>query len=57
MLFQSILAANYCKVLFDYAKDNDDELELKTGEIVLIIDKIIADDGWWEGEKTNESGK
>ena len=37
------------KVIFDYAPQNDDELELKVGEFVRIESKMDGD-GWWEGE-------
>ena len=36
------------KVTFDYDADNDDELTIKVGEIVDIVNKDIEQDGWWE---------
>ncbi|KAJ3131056.1 hypothetical protein HK100_006907 [Physocladia obscura] len=35
------------KVLFDYQQENDDELNLKTGDILIV--KLIFDDGWARG--------
>lgn len=50
-------AVDYCRVMFDYAKENDDELGLTKGEILIISNKNPGDDGWWEGEKVDDSGK
>jgi hypothetical protein len=39
------------KVLFDYEKQNDDELNLTVGDIVTINNKdVYESEGWWEGE-------
>jgi hypothetical protein len=38
------------KVAFDYAADNADELTLNTGDLIKILKKESADEGWWEGE-------
>ena len=35
------------KVLFDYEKDNSDELTIKVGEVYDIVDKEIQE-GWWK---------
>ncbi|KAM3873052.1 SH3 domain-containing protein 21 [Diretmus argenteus] len=40
----------HCQVMFDYKAQTDDELELKKGDIVVIISKETEDEGWWEGE-------
>ena len=37
------------KVTFDYDADNDDELTIKVGEVVDIINKDVdQQEGWWE---------
>ncbi|KAG7252286.1 hypothetical protein CRUP_029345, partial [Coryphaenoides rupestris] len=43
-----------CKVLFDYAPQNQDELELKVGELVDINEEV--DRGWWSGSVNGKSG-
>ncbi|XP_064413328.1 SH3 domain-containing kinase-binding protein 1 isoform X2 [Latimeria chalumnae] len=46
----------YCKVLFPYEAQNEDELTIKEGDIVFIISKDCADVGWWEGEINGKRG-
>ncbi|XP_078537324.1 SH3 domain-containing protein 21 isoform X3 [Lissotriton helveticus] len=46
----------YCKVMFDYLASNNDELSLKTGDIILVLRKELEDDGWWEGELNGKTG-
>ena len=36
------------KVAFDYEADNDDELTVRVGDIVDIVNKDTEQDGWWE---------
>ncbi|CAH2245765.1 CD2-associated isoform X1 [Pelobates cultripes] len=43
-----------CKVLFDYLPQNEDELELKAGEILDIIEEV--EEGWWSGSHGGKSG-
>ncbi|XP_038162041.1 CD2-associated protein isoform X2 [Cyprinodon tularosa] len=43
-----------CKVLFDYQPLNDDELELKVGDIVDILEEV--EEGWWSGTLNGKSG-
>ncbi|XP_056155284.1 SH3 domain-containing kinase-binding protein 1 [Lampris incognitus] len=45
-----------CKVLFPYEAQNDDELSIKEGEIVTIVNKECADAGWWMGEIGGRQG-
>ena len=42
------------KVSFDYAATQDDELNLKVGDVVTGIKKVDA--GWWEGELNGKRG-
>ncbi|KAM9798340.1 CD2-associated protein [Neosynchiropus ocellatus] len=43
-----------CKVLFNYAPQNEDELELKVGEIVDITHEV--EEGWWSGCVNGKTG-
>ncbi|KAM4771641.1 CD2-associated protein [Rhinophrynus dorsalis] len=43
-----------CKVLFEYAPQNEDELELKVGEVLDIIEEV--EEGWWSGSNSEKSG-
>ena len=36
------------KVTFEYEADNPDELTIKVGEIVEVVNKSTDNDGWWE---------
>ncbi|KAJ3597967.1 hypothetical protein NHX12_001482 [Muraenolepis orangiensis] len=45
-----------CLVMFDYNPKTEDELELKKGNIVSLINKDTEDDGWWEGELNGHQG-
>ncbi|CAJ1077614.1 CD2-associated protein isoform X2 [Xyrichtys novacula] len=43
-----------CKVLFDYQQQNEDELELKTGDIIDITEEV--EEGWWSGSLNGKTG-
>uniref|UniRef100_A0A8C5DIT3 Osteoclast-stimulating factor 1 n=1 Tax=Gouania willdenowi TaxID=441366 RepID=A0A8C5DIT3_GOUWI len=43
-----------CKVLFDYQPANEDELELKVGDTIDIIEEV--EEGWWSGSMNGRSG-
>ncbi|XP_073728413.1 SH3 domain-containing protein 21 isoform X2 [Misgurnus anguillicaudatus] len=45
-----------CQVMFDYTAVAEDELNLKKGDVVTIINKATDDDGWWEGELNGRRG-
>ncbi|XP_023388104.1 SH3 domain-containing kinase-binding protein 1 isoform X3 [Pteropus vampyrus] len=47
---------DYCKVIFPYEAQNDDELTIKEGDIVTLINKDCIDKGWWEGELNGRRG-
>ncbi|XP_066522823.1 SH3 domain-containing kinase-binding protein 1 isoform X2 [Hoplias malabaricus] len=49
-------AKEFCKVLFPYDAQNEDELSIKEGDIVTIINKECADTGWWLGELNGKRG-
>ncbi|XP_059153959.1 SH3 domain-containing kinase-binding protein 1-like isoform X4 [Physella acuta] len=43
-----------CKVLFEYKKENDDELDLQVGEIIDFHKQV--EEGWWEGSLNGKHG-
>lgn len=43
-------------MIYAYKKDNEDELELKEGEIITILSKDLPDKGWWKGELKGKVG-
>ncbi|XP_013012306.1 CD2-associated protein [Cavia porcellus] len=43
-----------CKVLFEYIPQNEDELELKVGDIIDITEEV--EEGWWSGTLNHKSG-
>ncbi|XP_024917433.1 SH3 domain-containing kinase-binding protein 1 isoform X2 [Cynoglossus semilaevis] len=45
-----------CQVMFDYKAKADDELELKKGDVVVLLRKETEDEGWWEGELNGRCG-
>lgn len=50
-------AVGKAKVLFEYTPENDDELALKVGDIVTVLNKEVYEtDGWWEGELNGKVG-
>ncbi|XP_056594689.1 SH3 domain-containing kinase-binding protein 1 isoform X1 [Triplophysa dalaica] len=49
-------AKEFCKVIFPYEGLNEDELSIKEGEIVTIVNKDCADAGWWLGELNGKQG-
>ncbi|XP_051721229.1 SH3 domain-containing protein 21 isoform X2 [Ctenopharyngodon idella] len=45
-----------CRVMFDYTAVSEDELNLKKGDVITVINKSTEDDGWWEGELNGHRG-
>ncbi|XP_055304658.1 SH3 domain-containing kinase-binding protein 1 isoform X2 [Sitodiplosis mosellana] len=45
-----------CRVIFSYKPVNEDELELKEGEIITVLSKELPDKGWWKGELKGKVG-
>lgn len=43
-------------MIYAYKKENEDELELKEGEIITILSKDLPDKGWWKGELKGKVG-
>lgn len=52
MLLSSIPKETKAIVCYDYEAKKDDELTLRIGEIVRNVVKY--DNGWWEGELSNQ---
>ncbi|XP_055382904.1 E3 ubiquitin-protein ligase SH3RF2 isoform X2 [Condylostylus longicornis] len=46
----------FCRVMFPYEPQNDDELELQVGDIIQIQSKELPDKGWWRGELKGKIG-
>eukprot|EP00045_Choanoeca_perplexa_P009485 m.91795 g.91795 ORF g.91795 m.91795 type:complete len:536 (+) comp14916_c0_seq1:224-1831(+) len=44
----------YCKCTFDYEATADDELDLKVGDVVELVDQDDAD--WWSGTFNGKTG-
>ncbi|XP_050521812.1 protein nervous wreck [Daktulosphaira vitifoliae] len=48
---------SYCIALFDYDGNDPEELGMKEGQIIKVIDKTThIDDGWWVGELGSNMG-
>ncbi|XP_037532756.1 SH3 domain-containing protein 21 isoform X2 [Nematolebias whitei] len=45
-----------CQVMFDYKAKAEDELDLKKGDVVVLLNKETEDEGWWEGELNGRRG-
>lgn len=45
-----------CKVIYAYKRENDDELDLKIGDVITILSKELPDKGWWKGESKGKIG-
>ncbi|NXX85152.1 CD2AP protein, partial [Urocolius indicus] len=43
-----------CKVLFEYVPQNEDELELKLGDVIDINEEV--EEGWWSGTLNGKAG-
>ncbi|XP_052447668.1 CD2-associated protein-like isoform X1 [Carassius gibelio] len=46
----------YCKAKFHYEATNQDELDLKEGDIIHILSKDTGEPGWWRGEINGREG-
>ncbi|XP_029726199.2 arfGAP with SH3 domain, ANK repeat and PH domain-containing protein isoform X1 [Aedes albopictus] len=46
-----------CRALYDCNADNDDELEFKEGEILIVLNERTDDDNWMEGEIEGDSSR
>ncbi|XP_053469947.1 CD2-associated protein isoform X1 [Ictalurus furcatus] len=46
----------YCKAIYNYEATNQDELDVKEGEIVHLLSKDTGEPGWWRGEVNGREG-
>lgn len=46
-----------CRALYDCNADNDDELEFKEGEIIIILNERTDDENWMEGEVEGDGSR
>ncbi|KAI2652124.1 CD2-associated protein [Labeo rohita] len=46
----------YCKAIFTYEATNQDELDLKEGDIIHVLSKDTGEPGWWRGEVSGREG-
>ncbi|XP_072317263.1 SH3 domain-containing protein 21 [Eucyclogobius newberryi] len=53
---KKVKSAECCKVMFDYKPKAGDELELKKGDVVVVVSKESQDEGWWQGELNGRCG-
>lgn len=53
---RSFAVREVCRVIFTYKPVNEDELELKEGEIITVLSKELPDKGWWKGELKGKIG-
>ncbi|RXG72743.1 SH3 domain-containing kinase-binding protein 1 [Armadillidium vulgare] len=44
------------RVMFPYNAEHEDELELREGDVVVVISKDLEDKGWWKGELSGKVG-
>lgn len=51
-----ILEKLLCEVKYPYKAQNSDELTLKVGDIVTILNQEGQDPGWWYGEVNGQTG-
>lgn len=51
-IFQHRQGTGYrrCRALYDCNADNDDELEFKEGEVLVVLNERTDDENWMEGE-------
>ena len=43
-------------VRYSYTAEQPDELTLKEGEVIRVLDKHLEDEGWWRGEVNGRIG-
>ncbi|XP_055529296.1 arfGAP with SH3 domain, ANK repeat and PH domain-containing protein [Wyeomyia smithii] len=53
--FRGYTGPRRCRALYDCNADNDDELEFKEGEILIVLNERTDDDNWMEGEIEGDS--
>lgn len=51
-----VLVKEMCKVLFAYDAVNEDELTLREGDMITLVNRDGQDKGWWKGELRGKVG-
>ncbi|XP_064196339.1 CD2-associated protein-like isoform X2 [Anguilla rostrata] len=46
----------YCKAIYPFDASNEDELTLKEGDIICVLNKETGEPGWWRGEVNGKEG-
>ncbi|XP_078236241.1 SH3 domain-containing protein 21 isoform X3 [Pogona vitticeps] len=46
----------YCRAMFDYEPEHEDELQLRKGDLIILLSKETVDVGWWQGETRGKRG-
>ncbi|KAG5846544.1 hypothetical protein ANANG_G00116130 [Anguilla anguilla] len=46
----------YCKAIYPFDASNEDELSLKEGDIICVLNKETGEPGWWRGEVNGKEG-
>ncbi|XP_060703521.1 SH3 domain-containing protein 21 isoform X2 [Hemiscyllium ocellatum] len=46
----------YYKAAFDYTTWAEDELNLRKGDVILVLEKETGEEGWWEGYMDGKQG-
>ncbi|XP_072913354.1 CD2-associated protein isoform X3 [Hemitrygon akajei] len=44
----------HCEATFDYIPQNEDELEIKMGDVIEVIEEV--EEGWWKGILNEKTG-
>ncbi|XP_059837565.1 CD2-associated protein isoform X1 [Hypanus sabinus] len=44
----------HCEATFDYIPQNEDELEIKIGDVIEVIEEV--EEGWWKGILNEKTG-
>lgn len=46
-----------CRALYDCVADNDDEMEFKEGEIIIVLNEKTDDENWMEGQIEGDNSR
>lgn len=56
-IYNNFTGYRRCRALYDCAADNDDELEFKEGEILIVLNERTDDENWMEGVIENDTSR
>ena len=51
-----IAVKEICKAIYPYEAVNEDELNLREGDLITLLSREVADKGWWKGELRGKIG-